>query len=370
MKNLTLSLLIVAAIAVFFAASNRHDAMREGFVNGTADVKSISALTFGPDGILFIGDSKSASVFALDTKDNQKVDKATAIEVKQIDKKIAGALGTVVENITIQDLAVNPVSKKIFVAVQLQDGTNVLLKLEGDKITNVPFNDVSYSVATINNAPAEDAKDQRGRPIRMQAISDIGFADGKLMVTGLSNQEFSSTFRSIPFPFTKQQDQSSLEIYHAAHKQYETFAPIRTFMPATLGGKKYIIASYTCTPLVLFPIEDLKPGVHVKGRTVAEMGSGNQPIDMITMTKGNDTYLFMSNSNRPVFKVKYKNIEAFQGSITTPVEENFATVGVDFVSLPVTNVLQLDKLDDSQFLVLQRRANGDLDLWTAGERYF
>ncbi|MEJ0033949.1 MAG: hypothetical protein WDO15_28085 [Bacteroidota bacterium] len=186
MKNLTYSLGIAAAIAVMFASTNRHDAMREGFVNGTAYVKSISALTFGPDGILFIGDSKSASVFALDTKDNQKVDKATAIEVKQLDKKIAGALGTIVENITIQDLAVNPVSKKIYVAVQLQDGSNVLLKLEGDKVTNVPLKDVSYSVVTINNAPAEDAKDQRGRPIRMQAISDIGFADGKLMVTGLS----------------------------------------------------------------------------------------------------------------------------------------------------------------------------------------
>jgi hypothetical protein len=370
MKKLALSLTIVAAIAIMFAAINRHDAVREGFVNGTADVKSISALTFGPDGILFIGDSKSASVFALDTRDVQKVDKAPAVEIKQIDKKIAGALGTTVDNVTIQDLAVNPISKKIYIAVQLTDGSNVLLKMDGDQISHVPFRDVSYSVVAINNAPAEDAKDQRGRPIRQQSISDIGFADGKLMVTGLSNQEFSSTFRMIPFPFTKQQDQSSLEIYHAAHKQYETFAPIRTFMPATLGGKKYIIASYTCTPLVLFPLEDLKPGVHVKGRTVAEMGSGNSPVDMITMTKGGDTYLFMSNSSRPIFKVKYKSIEAFQGSITTPVEENFGTAGVDFISLPVTNVLQLDKLDDSQFVVLQRRANGDLDLWTAGERFF
>jgi len=370
MKKLTYLLTIVAAVAVMFASINRHDALREGFVNGTADVKSISALAFGPDGVIFIGDSKSASVFAVDTKDNQKVEKATAVDLKKFDQKVAGALGTTVDNITIQDLVVNPVSKKIYCAVQLADGTPVLLKVDGEKISTVPMKDVTYSVVAINNAPAEDAKDQRGRPLRVSSISDVAFADGKLLVTGLSNQEFSSTFRSIPFPFTKQQDQSSLEIYHAAHKQYETFAPIRTFTTATLGGKKYLIASYTCTPLVLFPLDDLKPGVHVKGRTVAEMGSGNSPIDMITMTKGGESFLFMSNSSRPVFKVKYKSIEAFQGSITTPVEENFATVGVDFISLPVTNVLQLDKLDESQFVVLQRRANGDLDLWTAGERYF
>ncbi|HZY78903.1 MAG TPA: hypothetical protein VFE50_05225 [Cyclobacteriaceae bacterium] len=368
MKKIFYLLTVVAAVAAL-AAINRHDALREGFVNGTADVKSISALAFGPDGVLFIGDSKSASVFALDTKDNQKVEKATAVDLKKFDKMVAGALGTTVENITIQDLVVNPASKKIYCGVQLADGTPVLLKVEGDKIATVPLKDVSYSVVAMNNAFAEDAKDDRGRPLRVSSISDVAFADGKLLVTGLSNQEFRSTFRSIPFPFTKQQDQSSLEIYHAAHKQYETFAPIRTFTTATIGGKKYIVASYTCTPLVLFPMDELKPGVHVKGRTVAEMGSGNSPIDMITMTKGGESFLIMSNSSRPVFKVKYKDIESFQGNITTPVEENFATVGVNFISFPVTNVLQLDKLDDSQFIILQRKANGDLDLWTAGERF-
>jgi uncharacterized membrane protein len=87
------------------------------------------------------------------------------------------------------------------------------------------------------------------------------------------------------------------------------------------------------------------------------------------MKKGNESFLLMANSSRPVFKVKYSQIDAFQGTITTPVEENFATSGVDFVSLPVVGVLQLDKLDETQFILLQRRANGDLDLWTAGDRY-
>jgi hypothetical protein len=369
MKRIYYFFALVLAGAIILAATTRHASVREGFVNGTPEIKSISALTFGPDGILFIGDSKSASVFAIDTKDTEKVEKATAVEVKKFDQKIAAALGTTVENLTIQDLVVNPLSKKVYCAVQLADGTPALLKVEGEKISAVNLKEVSYSATAIVNAPAEEAKDQRGRPLRVSSISDIGFADGKLLVTGLSNQEFSSTFRSIPFPFTKQQDHSSLEFYHAAHKQYETFSPIRTFTATVINGKKHLVASYTCTPLVLFPLEDLKPGVHVKGRTVAEMGSGNSPLDMITMTKGGESFLIMSNSNRPVFKVKYKSIESYQGTITTPVEESFATAGVDFVSMPIVNVLQLDKLDESQFVLLQRRANGDLDLWTAGDRY-
>jgi hypothetical protein len=286
-----------------------------------------------------------------------------------LDQKIAALLGTEVQNITIQDIAVNPASKSIYCAVQHSDGTPVILKIDGDKILPVNTKNVAFSSLALNNAPAEDAKDKRGNSVRIAAISDIGFADGKVLVSGLAGQEFASTFRSIPFPFSDKQDQATLEIYHAAHGKYETLAPIRTFTTAEIKGKKYLVASYTCTPLVLFPMDELKPGMHVKGRTVAEMGSGNSPVDMVTMTKGGESFLMMANSARPVFKVKYKSIEAYQGSLTTPVEENFATAGVDFVSLPVTNVVQLDKLDDTRMVLLQRRSNGSLDLWISSERY-
>ena len=368
-KKIYIIIALAAAGVITMMATTRNQGVPAGFVNGTPEIKSISALAFGPDGVLFIGDSKSASVFAIATLDNQKNEKGIAVEMKKFDMKVAAALGTTVENISIQDIAVNPISKKIYCAVHLNDGSSALLRIESENLVAVNLKNINFSSVPITNAPAEDAKDQRGRPLRGNSITDLGFYDGKVLVSGLSNQEFSSTFLSIPFPFTNQQDRSSLEIYHAAHKQYETSAPIRTFTTSEINGKKYLIASYTCTPLVLFPLDDLKPGTHVKGRTVAEMGSGNSPLDMITMKKGTESYLLMANSSRPVFKVKYKNIENFQGSLTTPVEENFATAGVDFVSLPVMNVVQLEKLDDTQFILLQRKANGDLDLWTGGERY-
>ncbi|MDO1449415.1 hypothetical protein Q0590_24280 [Rhodocytophaga aerolata] len=342
-----------------------------GFETGTPVIQSISALAFGSDGILFVGDSKSAAVFAIDTKDKTVVEKGQSLEIKNLDQKIASQLGTEVKNITILDMVVNPVSKKLYCAVQHSDGTPVLLILDKDKFQSVQLKNVPFSQVSVANAPAADAKDGRGRPLRELVISDLAFADGSVMVSGLSNQEFSSTFRKIPFPFTDKQEQASLEIYHAAHGKYETNAPIRTFTTAELNGKKYLVASYTCTPLVLFPLDELKPGKHVKGRTVAEFGAGNSPIDMISMKKGGDSFLVMANTNRPVMRVKYKNIEAYAGSLTEPVQESYATAGVDFVTLPAVNVVQMDKLDDSQVVVLQRKANGDLDLWTASaERWF
>jgi hypothetical protein len=356
--------------SMLLASANRTAHHPFGFENGTPAIQSISALTFGPDGVLFIGDSKSASVFAIDTKDKTAIEKAQAVELKNIDQKIAVLLGTEAKNITIQDLAVNPISKKVYCAVQNSDGTPVLLTISGEKIEPVSLKSIAYSVVALNNAPAEDAKDQRGRPLRVSSISDINYADGNLMVSGLSNQEFSSTFRSIPFPFTNKQDQASLEIYHAAHGKYETYAPIKTFTTAQLNGKRYLVASYTCTPLVLFPMDELKPGTHVKGRTVGEFGAGNVPLDIVTMTKNGESFLVMANSNRPVMRVQYKKLESYEGSLTEPIKESYATAGVDFVTLPAVNVLQLDKLDESQLVVLQRRANGDLDLWTANDRWF
>jgi len=369
MKKIYLPLAVVFCGLMLLANTTRSTKGKYGFVVGNPEIKSINSLAFGPDGVLFIGDSKSAMIFAIDTKDATANNQAPAVEIKNIDQKIASLLGTEVANITVQDLAVNPLSKNIYFAVQHSDGTPVLFKIEGDKIQPVSTKSIPFSSLALNNAPAEDAKDKRGNSMRVAAISDIGFADGILLVSGISGQEFNSTFRSIPFPFTDKQDQATLEIYHAAHGKYETMSPIKTFTTAEISGKKYLVASYTCTPLVLFPMEQLKPGTHVKGRTVAEMGSGNSPIDMVTMKKGGESFLMMSNSSRPVFKVKYKSIETYQGSLTTPVEESFATAGVDFVSLPVTNVVQMDKLDDARMILLQRRSNGNLDLWTSSERY-
>jgi len=342
-----------------------------GLKNGAPGIQSINAIAFGPDGILFIGDSRSSAVFAIDTKDKVLVEKAKPVEMKAVDQKIAAALGTEAKNIKIQDIAVNPISKKLYIAVQGLDGKSVLLTLSDNKIEAVNLKDVPFSSTTISDPPGDDKKDWAGRPLRESVISDLVFADGSVMVSGLSNQEFSSTFRRISFPFNNKLESSSLEIYHAAHGRYETNAPIRTFTTAELNGKKYLVASYTCTPLVLFPLDELKPGKHVKGRTVGEFGAGNSPVDMISVKDKDNNYLMLANNNRPVMRVKYTNIEKYEGSLTEPVKESFATAGVEFVSLPVVNVLQMDKLDDNSVVILQRRGDGDMELWTAiGERWF
>lgn len=360
---------IVALLAIFLVAmtSIKKDKFDDAFIVGTPKVQSINKLAFGPNGVLFLGDSKSAAVFALDTQDNKDVEKATEVNISGFDKKIAEALGTEVSNINIQDMAVNPLSKTIYFSVHTGEGTPVLLKLNGENISNVSLENVKYSKTEINNAVAVDKKDRRGRSQRVWSISDLKYHNGKVMVSGLSNKEFSSTFRSVPFPFTDKQEQASLEIFHVAHNKFETHSPIKTFTVINANGKDNIIASYTCTPLVLFPIDDLEGGKHIKGKTVAELGYGNSPLDIISMEKEGRKFLLMSNTNRPLMKINHKDIVNFNGSLD--VQKGKITSGVEYVSLPIVNIVQMDKLDATQYVMLQRKSDGDLILRTANNRW-
>lgn len=364
----TLSLLVIAVITVA-AIGNEKEDLTKDFVTGDPGIASINSLSFGPEGILFIGDSDNAAIYAVDTKDNKASEKSENIAVEGFDMKVAAALGTTVDNIRITDMAVNPVSKVAYFSVHTKEGKPVLLKLVGKELQNVSLTSLSYSKADLSNAVAKDAKDRRNRPLRRWAISDMKYHNGKVLVSGLSNKEFSSSFRSMSFPFDNKEEFATLEVYHAAHGRYETYAPIKTFTVATINKKEYLLASYTCTPLVLFPINELTGGKHLKGRTIAELGAGNSPLDIITIQKGNEVKFYMSNTNRPVMRMKLSNISSFEGALTEPVEEFGTATGLTYDNLPFVNVQQLDDLDEDKVLILRRRNDGNLYLHSRSKKW-
>jgi len=365
MKNIAPALTLFSLVLLTLSATvnlEPESNLTENFITGNPEIASINQMSFGPEGILFLGDSKNATIYALNTKDVQASSEVADISISGFDKKIASSLGTTIENIEISDMAVNPVSKNVYFAVQVADGTPVLLKLKGEGFENVSLKDVSYSKIELTDPIPSDAKDKWERSLRTWAISDLKFHKGKVLVSGLSNKEFGSTFRSIPFPFKDTQDYASLEIWHAAHGEYETHAPIKTFDVIQLDQVDYLMASYTCTPLVLFRLDELKDGKHTKGRTVAELGAGNSPLDMISYEKEGSTYFLMSNSNRPVMRIKYDDIANFKDSMTEPVPVFAETEGVAYDNLPFPYVLQMDNLDATHVIYLQRQSDGDLRL--------
>ena len=356
-----LCLLAVSALVVSAAGIADYSATMQ---SGKADLKSAGMMAFGPDGILFVGDSAGATIYALDTGDRTP-SKAAKLNISALNEKIAGMLGSTPDQILINDLQVNPISKKAYVSVSRGRGPDaipVILHINGaGKIDELALDDINHSSVALSNAPGADDKDRRGQPLRLQAITDLAYVDGRVFVAGLSNEEFASNLRSIPFPFEEADQGASVEIYHGAHGRWETRSPVRTFVPYEIQAESHLLAAYTCTPLVKFPVSDLKPGTKVVGTTIAELGNRNRPLDMVIYKKGGNDYILMSNSSRGVMKMSTENIETF-GSITEKIGD---TAGLPYETIAeLQGVQQLDLLDEENALLLIQSDSGSLDLKT------
>lgn len=327
---------------------------------GTPDLKSAGPLAFGPDGVLFVGDTRGAALFAIDTGDRSSTAKKSAVEVKDLATKVAGALGTNPKQIMINDMAVNPRSGNIYLSVSRGRGpeaTPLLVRVLADgKIEEVPLENVAYSKAEMPNAPGEQSRQ------RNESITDLAFVDGRVFVAGLSNEEFSSKLISIPYPFSSEGvDGAAIEIYHGAHGKFETTSPIRTFVTYQIKSEPYMLAAYTCTPLVKIPVSDLKSGAHVKGTTIAELGNRNRPLDMIVYQKDGKDYLLMTNSARGVMKIPTEGAGQAPG-ITKRVADKQG-LGYETIA-SLKGVEQMDQLDDHQAVVLIKDSDGSLNLKT------
>lgn len=73
---------------------------------------------------------------------------------------------------------------------------------------------------------------------------EIDYYKGELLIAGVSNEEFGSELRRMPFPFNEKIITSCIEIWHAVHAQYETRAPIITQTVVELDGTATLIAIY------------------------------------------------------------------------------------------------------------------------------
>jgi hypothetical protein len=345
-------LLAVVLLVGSISAAGPRDSLKKG----TPELQSIGAMAFGPEGILFIGDPRAAAIIALDT-DDRAATSADRPKVEALDEKIASLLGIESSQLAVNDLAVNPLSGNTYLGVTRGKGADakpVLLRLDrSGKLADVPLKDVMFARATLPN-PATD----RGR---RDAITDMAYLNGRLFIACLSNEEFASQFRVLPFPFKETEKGTSIEIYHGSHGRLETKSPIRTFAPYEVKGEANLLAAYTCTPLVQVPVSDLKPGEKVKGKTIAELGNRNVPLDMIVYKKGGKDYILMANSARGVMKISTEGIDSIE-AINNRVAN---TAGLKYETIKdLAGTVQLDVFDKDHAVVLRSTPEKKLNLET------
>ena len=198
------------------------------------------------------------------------------------------------------------------------------------------------------------------------------YYEGELFVAGITNEEFCSVLRRMPYPFDGKESVSQIEMYHIVHDTYETRAPIRSMVVKTIDGKKQLIAAYTCSPLVLIPLEELKDNAKVKARTIGDMGNG-QPIDMVPFQLKGKEMLFVTNNSRSPLVISVDELQNAK-VVTDKDFERGAKLDLNPI-MPYGPIgkpimfsgasLRIDLLNDNQFISLNRDAEaGSLDLET------
>ena len=121
--------------SLLLASSGGAKDLSAGLQKGKPDLKSAGPLAFGPDGILFIGDTQGAALFAVDTGDRDASKPGGKIRVENISQAVADLLGTRPQQVTINDVVVNPASGKAYLSVsrgQGPDASPVILRVGTD----------------------------------------------------------------------------------------------------------------------------------------------------------------------------------------------------------------------------------------------
>jgi len=356
--SLALALCLTIALGLTLTAARQPASPAVELTAGKVPLMSAGALAFGPSGILFVGDSLGGSIVAIDTQDTKSATSAVKINVDGVDSKIAALVGITPDQIVINDVAVNPVSKNVYLSASRGRGPDAMpLIMRVDAAGNVApvsLDNAKHAAVSLSDSPAANPA-ARQNP-RVQTITDMAYINGNIIVAGLSNEEWSSALRSIPYPFTAAPKGATLQIWHSSHGRYETESPIRTFVPYTISGQQYVLAAYTCTPLVKIPVSELKPGAKVKGVEIADLGAGNQPLDMVPYKKGGHEYILIANSSFGVVKLKADKLESYP-AINAPTVTDVAGVPYDKIS-ELTNVRHIARVDDSSVLLLSGKAGG------------
>ena len=329
-----------------------------GPADTAAALQSIGPLTFGPNDVLFAADTQGATIYAFELGAAATGGAPGTKDVQGVDGKIGALLGTDAASITVTDLAIHPKTKNAFISVMRGQGADAkpaLVRVDGEgKLEAVALDKLQHSKAALPNAPATPTGQVRRNP-RADSITDMAFVSGKLIVAGLSNEEFASKLRTIAYPSAAVEPGTSVEIYHGNHGALETRSPVYTFVPYTVNNTPHLIAGYLCTPLVKFPVSALTGTQKVVGTTIAELGAGNRPLDMLVYKKDGAEFILMSNTSRGVMKIPTAGF----GSAAPITARVGGTAGVTYETIAtMTGVLQMDLLDAQRTVVIAKDSAG------------
>ncbi len=346
-----------------------------GAIAGTAGagpVRSAGAMSFASADTLVISDWRAGELHALRLPPVRGAGSPQAFNLKDVSAAIARALHTRPDSLGFEGMAFRPGTELAYLTLSVKRASQTpapaLVTVDASgKVGLLDLAKLPHSSAAIQAAPAADKRFWRDMPEATLTVTSLLFNDGKLYVAGLSNASFASTLRVYDFPFTgKAATTSSIEMYHAVHNQLETRAPVRAMAIATLNGEPSLVAAYTCTPLVTIPLKALTDGAHIIAKTIAELGWGSEPVDMVSFDAGQGPVILLANSHKAADLMSVASIaeaSALPG-LATPIKwPAEPLLGLKSTYVPLPGVARLVDQDKDFIAALRRNeASGAMEL--------
>ncbi|MEL6568397.1 MAG: hypothetical protein AAFQ22_08270 [Pseudomonadota bacterium] len=340
----------------------------------TASDVSLTVLEFGGPNVLFAADEANNKVFAFqldDLPDETGNLESVPYNLTGLGRSLASHLGVSPFDIIYNDLTVHPVTKAAFISLTLSgegaaESAVVMVTPDG-AITTLDLMSLAHSSISLEDTADEGVSFWRDIPATSLSVTDFEYDDGTLYIAGLSTGEFASTLRQVSYPFDGNTETTSIEMFHTAHNQNETRAPIRAMAMADIDGEKTLVAAYTCTPLVTIPEGALEDGAHVVGKTIAELGYGNRPLEVLSLTAYNmerqpEEFVLVINREMSANLIRVEDMAGAPG-LTTAFSGLGDTLGVEGTHVPFAGTLQAADQDAQFILVLRRNVDtGDVDL--------
>ena len=356
----------------------------------SADIQFAGALEFSDEGVLFVGDNHAGAIHAIELEAGEAPAAIAPVYVTDIDKKIADVVGVGPNAVEINDMAVHPSTREIYISATRigghgtkplvvkigQDGAIELLNLASisstkQMLTNFPDHETNFLPRGMMGQPPSARDLAKGDiPLSSLAIMDMEYHNGELFVSGVAYENFLSTLRRLPYPFDGSQSAASVEMYHIAHDQFETRAPIRAMSVQMIDGQEQLVASYTCSPIVLIPLDEIEDGKKIAARTIADYGNG-QPLDMISYSLFGQDMLFLTSNSRSPQVIPVGSLNGAKvvtdvdfergGKFDLSPEMPFGPVGKSVMFDGIS--LHMAKLSDDLFVSITRDAySGSLNL--------
>jgi hypothetical protein len=349
----------------------------------TSTLLSAGPVLFAPDlssdgtAVLFAADVARATIFAFELPAEAPAAETAEVNVDQLGAKIASLLGVEREDAVIRGMTVHPASHAVYLSIARgrgpEAGPMVVRAGTDGELSVVELDDLPFTSFELDDAPSADDERQdfwldgtdptsQSReihgvtlnvaqvPLQRSTITDLAWVGGTLFVAGLSNEEFTSRLRQISYPFDGSATETSVEIFHVDHGKYETQSPIRAL--TSFDGGSSILATYTCTPVVQFSLDQLRGEGLVRGHTVAELGPMNQPFSLVSYYRDGEEFLLVSNTRHPLLKIPAAAI-ATQDPLALPLSDPDSSRGVPRENLEHAGVTWMAPLNRESVVVVQ-----------------